>query len=281
MSLSITSLNSGSNGNCYYVGNEEEAVFIDAGLSCRETERRMAQLQLPMQRVKAIFVSHEHHDHVAGVDVLARRYNLPVFLSARMHQWGRVRVEPSRVVLYKAHQPVLIGSLRITAFPKLHDACDPHSFTVCDDAVNVGVFTDLGFPCGELIRYFKHCHAAFLEANYDEEMLRNGPYPMHLKNRIQGGKGHLSNHQAVQLMIDHKPSYMSHLLLAHLSKENNCPNLAERLFRKHAGNTTITVASRYAVSPVYHIKSKTPVNIAAGPIIMPITQQVEQQLSLF
>jgi phosphoribosyl 1,2-cyclic phosphodiesterase len=280
MSLLITSLNSGSNGNCYYVGNEEEAVFIDAGLSCRETERRMAQLGLPMHRVKAIFVSHEHSDHISGIDVLARRYDLPIFLTARMQQYGRIRVEPHHVLLYEAFQPVCIGNLRITAFPKLHDACDPHSFTVADDSTTIGVFTDLGFPCKELIRHFKQCHAAFLEANYDEEMLRTGHYPMHLKNRIRGGHGHLSNDQAVQLLATYKPTFMSHLLPAHLSKENNCPKLVKKLFDQYAGGTTITVASRYDASPVYHIQGSA-LAVAAGPITVPTMQRQNTQLSLF
>lgn len=281
MSLRIASLNSGSNGNCYYVGNDEEAVLIDAGISCRETEKRMAQLQLPLQRVKAIFISHEHSDHISGVDVLSRKYDIPVFLTARMLQWGRIRVEQQRVLLYQAFQPVLIGSLRITAFPKLHDACDPHSFTVADDTVTIGVFTDLGAPCKELIRHFKYCHAAFLEANYDEEMLRNGHYPFHLKNRIRGGHGHLSNHQALDVFTSHRSSQLSYLLLAHLSKENNCPELVQKLFNKYAGSTTVTVASRYGVSPVYDVMSTGFRPLAAGPISIPVLQTQEAQLSLF
>lgn len=281
MSLRIASLNSGSNGNCYYVGNEEEAVLIDAGISCKETERRMAQLTLPLQRVKAIFISHEHSDHISGLDVLSRKYDIPVFLTPRMQQWGRIKVEPSRVLFYEAFQPVIIGNLRITAFPKLHDACDPHSFTVADENVIIGVFTDLGLPCKELIRHFKLCNAAFLESNYDEEMLRNGNYPYHLKNRIRSGKGHLSNHQALDLFLKYRPKHLSHLLLAHLSKENNCPNLVQQLFEKHAGNVNITVASRYAASAVYDIVSSGISSLAAGPIVIPATQRMEMQLSLF
>ena len=276
----MVSLNSGSNGNCYYVGNDTEAVFIDAGISCRETERRMAKLGLPMHRVKAIFISHEHGDHISGLEVLARRYDLPVFLTARMQQCRRINVEPHHVMLYEPFQTLGIGNLRITAFPKLHDACDPHSFTVADESVTIGVFTDLGFPCKELIRHFKLCDAAFLESNYDEEMLRNGHYPAHLKNRIRGGHGHLSNDQAIQLVATYKPAYMSHLLPAHLSKENNCPKLVKKLFDQYAGATTVTVASRYEASPIYHIKGR-PAVLAAGPMSIPSVQRMETQLCLF
>jgi phosphoribosyl 1,2-cyclic phosphodiesterase len=118
----------------------------------------------------------------------------------------------------------------------------------------VGVFTDIGCPCEHLVSHFKQCHAAFLEANYDEKMLAQGNYPYHLKRRITGGYGHLSNRQALELFKAHKPDYMSHLLLSHLSKDNNCPNLARSMFMPHAGSTQVIVASRHEETPVYAIK---------------------------
>jgi phosphoribosyl 1,2-cyclic phosphodiesterase len=122
--------------------------------------------------------------------------------------------------------------------------------------VCVGVFTDIGKPCKNLISYFKKCNAAFLEANYDEEMLHNGNYPFHLKRRISGGSGHLSNKEALQIFLTHKPEFMSHLLLAHLSKNNNSPELVQQMFQSHAGNVKIAVASRYGETEVFQILSK-------------------------
>jgi phosphoribosyl 1,2-cyclic phosphodiesterase len=278
MSLFITSLNSGSNGNCYYVGNEQEAVLIDAGISCRETEKRMKRLGLLMEKVKAIFISHEHGDHISGVAVLAKKHNLPVYITADTFTHGRLLLEKERIQSFAAHKPVLIGSLSITAFPKFHDASDPHSFIVSNGSVNVGVFTDLGIACDQLINYFKQCHAAFLEANYDAVMLETGSYPYHLKNRIRGGMGHLSNEQALQLFRDHRPSFMSHLLLAHLSKNNNDPALVEDLFNQHAGNTQIVVASRYKETPVFHITLNGSSYIVPKKIIL---KKHQLQLSLF
>lgn len=250
MPVYIASLNSGSNGNCYYVGNEHEAVLVDAGISCRETEKRMARLGLSMQKVKAIFISHEHSDHIRGLGVLARKFNLPVYATSRTAHFC-VDIPNGLCRGLEPYTPIQIGSLVVTAFPKFHDAVEPHSFMVTDGDTRIGVFTDIGAPCEHLIKHFAQCHAAFLEANYDEEMLEAGRYPYHLKRRIKGGKGHLSNRQALQMFIDHKPHYMSHLLLAHLSKDNNDPELALQLFLQHAGNTHVSVASRYNESEVY------------------------------
>ena len=252
MSLFITSLNSGSNGNCYYIGNDNEAILVDAGLTCRETEKRMQRLDLSMKKVKAIFVSHEHGDHIKGLAVLAQKFSLPVYITTATLR-GCPDLKREFVYPFSAHQPIQIGGLSITAFPKFHDAADPHSFVVYGNDVTVGVFTDIGKPCDQLIKYFKQCDAAFLEANYDEEMLNNGRYPIFLKNRIRGGHGHLSNKQALEVFLQHKPAHMTHLLLAHLSKDNNCPELAHKLFSEKAGDTKVIVASRYNETELLHI----------------------------
>lgn len=250
MSLFIASLNSGSNGNCYYVGNDHEAVLIDAGLSCRETERRMATLGLNLRKVKAIFISHEHTDHIKGLSVLSSRYALPVFITKATLQNSSVRVPGHRVVAFRDGISIQIGGLHVVPFRKYHDAADPHSFTVSGNGITVGVFTDLGRCCDNLKQYFSQCHAAFLEANYDTEMLENGRYPYFLKQRIRGGHGHLSNAEALQLVLEHKAPFLKHVLLSHLSKDNNCPQLAQQLFAAQCEGVSVTVASRFGPSEV-------------------------------
>ena len=253
MSLFITSLNSGSNGNCYYIGNEKEAILVDAGISCREIERRMNRLGLDMQKVKAVFVSHEHHDHIKGIPTLARKHQFKIYITETTKKHGRLSLPRELVMPFTAHQPVMIGDLSITAFPKFHDASDPFSFIVGCNEIRVGVFTDIGAPCAQLIKYFQQCNAAFLEANYDELMLDNGSYPYFLKTRIRGGMGHLSNNQALQLFTKYKPAFMTHLFLSHLSKNNNCPELVGKLFNAHAGDVKMIVASRDQETSVYQI----------------------------
>lgn len=253
MSLFIASLNSGSNGNCYYLGNDSEAILIDVGISCREIEKRMRQLGLDMYKIKAVFVSHEHSDHIKGIAVLTKKYRLPLYITADTLLHSRLRIDPEMLRHFSINEQVDIGSISITSFSKRHDACDPCSFIISSNRIKVGVFTDIGFACENVISHFQLCHAAFLEANYDEEMLEKGSYPYHLKRRIRGGFGHLSNKQALDLFLKYRPSFMSHLLLSHLSQNNNSPELVNELFNNNRGNVEIVVASRHEVTPVYHI----------------------------
>jgi phosphoribosyl 1,2-cyclic phosphodiesterase len=251
MSLYLSSLASGSNGNCYYVGNDQEAVLIDAGLSCRETERRMGRLGLSMQKIKAIFITHEHTDHTHGAEVISRRHKIPVYITATTHSNTRLWLDPHHVRPFSPVSPVNIGALSVTALPKRHDASEPHSFTVTGNSITVGVFTDIGSACEHVVHHLGRCHAAFLEANYDEKMLEEGHYPIYLKRRIRGDEGHLSNTQALELFTKHCSSFMQLLVLSHLSAHNNHPKLVEELFNKHANGTRIAVASRYEETEVF------------------------------
>jgi phosphoribosyl 1,2-cyclic phosphodiesterase len=257
MALYISSLNSGSNGNCYYIGTDKEAVLVDAGISCRETETRMKRLGLPLENLKAIFISHEHSDHIKGLSTLSLRYNIPVYITDDTRKQARIKLDLKNTFSFTHLQKIQLGHFEITPFSKHHDATDPFSFTINYNGINVGVFTDIGLPCKHLVSQFKLCHAAFLEANYDNDMLDNGNYPIYLKNRISGDKGHLSNTQALELFIKHRPAHMSHLLLSHLSKNNNSPELVQQLFDKHAGAVKIIVASRYQESELFSIGKGT------------------------
>ncbi|GAC1491951.1 MAG: MBL fold metallo-hydrolase [Flavisolibacter sp.] len=253
MSLFISSLNSGSNGNCYYIGNSEEGIFVDLGISCREAEERMERLGLSLQKVKAIFISHEHHDHISGVSTLAKKYKLPVYTTPATLRHCHFNERHHQIKYFTPDATISIGRLKITAFAKIHDACEPYSFVVADSRVTVGVFTDIGYPDSQLTSYFAQCHAAFLESNYDEVLLENGRYPYFLKKRIRGGKGHLSNAQALEVFTAHKHPQMSHLILSHLSQENNCPELVFNTFSKHAAGVKVVVASRFKETELYAV----------------------------
>ena len=255
MSLYISSLNSGSNGNCYYIGNSSEAILVDAGLTCKETEKRMQLLGLKIESVKGLFISHEHTDHIKGMNSLAEKYNLPVFISSITAKHSSIKFNKVLINHFSSSEQVTIGSFQVTPFAKYHDASDPHSFIVSSNQIKVGVFTDIGRVCESVKKYFNQCNAVFLEANYDCEMLEKGKYPLFLKNRIKGGNGHLSNQQAIELFNSNKGSQLSHLLLSHLSRENNCPLKAKELFTKYSRGTEIIIASRYNSTPVYKISA--------------------------
>lgn len=253
MSLYLASLNSGSNGNCYYIGNETNAILIDAGISCRETERRMNRLGLHVDMIKAIFITHEHTDHTRGVEVLSRKHGIPVYITADTHRSSRLMLSPELYRNFSSGCHIQIGSLEVISFPKHHDASEPQSFIVNADGLTAGVFTDIGSNCEHVSYHFSRCHAAFLEANYDEKMLANGRYPIHLKRRISGLKGHLSNIQALEIFNNHRSPDLKLLFLSHLSAENNHPQLAYNVFHPHANGIKIVIASRHVESEVFVI----------------------------
>jgi len=280
MPLFTASLNSGSNANCYYVGNADEGVLIDAGLSCRETEKRMQQLGLPMEKVKALFVSHEHGDHITGVPGLAKKFQLPVYITDATFRSSKLPIVPELLHSFTHAKPVRIGGLSVVPFRKSHDASDPHSFMVSGGGASIGVITDIGYACKQVLKYFSRCDAAFLESNYCDELLHNGNYPYHLKQRISSDEGHLSNAQALDLFLHFKSPSLQLLILSHLSKNNNTPELVADLFAPHAGSTKIVVASRYAASELFEVSSnglsqQQPVRIQRRKV------KDERQLSLF
>jgi phosphoribosyl 1,2-cyclic phosphodiesterase len=276
MSLFVSSLNSGSNGNCYYIGNQDEAVLIDGGISCRETEKRMKRLGLNIKRVKGIFASHEHGDHTHGIPGLSKKHKIPVYMSDGTRENGKLELKEELFYPLRANVPVTIGSITVVGFPKLHDAREPQSFIVESANVRIGVFTDIGKACNNVTSHFGRCHAAFLEANYDEDMLTKGRYPFMLKERIRGDHGHLSNDQALQLFLEHRAPFMTHLFLSHLSADNNRPAIVKEMFSRNAGSTTIIIASRKKETPLYHIR-----NVLGRRQVIRPQPLLQQQLALF
>jgi phosphoribosyl 1,2-cyclic phosphodiesterase len=237
------------------VGNNNEAILIDVGISCKEVEKRMERLNLSLDKVKALFISHEHGDHIKGLQILSKKYQLPIYITTRTLNNSHLILEDNLIKKFNGYEQIIIGNLVVVPFPKRHDAHDPYSFTIENDGVKVGVLTDIGSVCDHVISNFKQCHAAFLEANYDDMMLENGSYPYYLKDRIRGNNGHLSNKQALDLFINHKHESMSHVILSHLSKDNNCPILVKNLFSKYAQRTKVIVASRLQETEIFHITS--------------------------
>jgi len=253
MSLNFASIASGSNGNCYYIANESDAIFIDAGISCRQTEQRMKRLGLEIENIKAIFISHEHSDHTYGATVLSKKYDIPVYISEPTFSMSKITLTDKRMMPIMANWPIQIGSLQVKAFTKMHDASDPMSFIVSNGDKTIGVLTDIGTVDPTLIENFALCQAAFLETNYDDEMLVQGRYPAFLKQRISGSHGHLSNLQAFELFQKHRHPELTHVIFSHISKDNNHPRKVIDLFSQDAVGIRMKVASRERESEVFGI----------------------------
>lgn len=240
--VEVCAIASGSNGNCYYIGNGTDAVLIDVGVSRKQVLLRMAHKGLDKSKVRAIFISHEHSDHMRGVKVLSKVLDVPVYMTRNTFDKAWNPNRPGNYSLFEPNAPVTIGSITVYPFLKKHDAVEPCSFRVEINGKHIGVFTDIGEPCENLIAHFKLCNAMFLESNYDEDMLLNGLYPYYLKQRVASSYGHLSNSQAVDLLLEHASGSLSDVFLSHLSQENNTPELAYKAFShlKHKHNIHLT-----------------------------------------
>jgi len=225
--LAICILASGSRGNAVYISGGSTSILIDAGLSGIEIERRLNSKGLHPEDLDAILVSHEHTDHIQGVGVLSRRFNLPVYISSKtekaaVSQLGNIRV----IKNFKCGSTFMIKDLSIHPFSISHDAEDPSGFTVNQNGTKIGLATDLGIATSMVKEHLKGCSLLILEANHDEDMLLNGPYPWPVKQRIKSRTGHLSNEASKNLLKEVQHDRLKYVILAHLSKTNNTPQKA-------------------------------------------------------
>jgi len=254
--MQICTLASGSKGNSIYISNGETAILIDAGLSGVEIERRLKSRNIPAASINAIVVSHEHADHIQGVGVLSRRYDLPVYMSpqtdaAASAQLGKI----GDIRHFACGAAFTINTLTIRPFSTSHDACDPAGFTVGEGGKKIGIATDLGIATTMVKTHLKDCRCLVLEANHDLRMLEQGPYPWPLKQRIKGRTGHLSNESSRELFMELLHENLSHVILGHLSETNNTPELALRVVTEHLSDTriNITVAGQTSAGPIIHL----------------------------
>ena len=244
--MEASALASGSSGNCFYVSNGDNSVLVDAGISCRQIELRMAKIGRNIEDIDAVFVTHEHGDHISGVDVLARKYKLPIYATkGTINQKLCKRKELIKPI--KNDESIKIGKMEIQAFPKSHDASDPVGFSLFNHK-RVSVITDIGYCCQNVKDFVSDSDMLFLESNHNLGMLEDGPYPIYLKRRIKGEKGHLSNKDSALCVLEHGGSELKEVILSHLSKNNNGPKKALNSFgilkeRKDL-NPKITISGR-------------------------------------
>jgi phosphoribosyl 1,2-cyclic phosphodiesterase len=251
----VLSLQSGSNGNCIYVESGGARLLFDAGISGRQAALRLAAFGRDIRRVDALIVSHDHADHVRCAGIFHRKFGLPVYVSAptyRAANAGRGLGE-MRVEFFVAGEALRFGDLRVETPRTPHDAADGVAFVVTSGEARLGILTDLGHPFDGLAETISSLDAVLMESNYDPEMLESGPYPAFLKARIRGPRGHLSNPESADLLRE-AGGRLKWACLAHLSEQNNRPELALETHRARGRNGyALHAASRYRPTGPFEI----------------------------
>ncbi len=252
--VKICSLASGSNGNAYYIEADGQAILVDCGLSCRQISIRAKRQKIDLRNVKAVFVTHEHSDHIRGLRSFCEKYGVDSYMTAGTAAKSRQFYLPQKpAIAINYDSETKIGPFTVYCFEKSHDVEQPCSFRVEAHGISVGVFTDIGCSCEGLRKHLALCHAAFLESNYDEEMLWKGKYPQYLKERVASDRGHLSNVQAAAIVREVNPPHLHTLILSHLSADNNHPLIAKKAFEEFTDHIRVMHASRFEAGLVYEI----------------------------
>jgi phosphoribosyl 1,2-cyclic phosphodiesterase len=233
--VSLTVLASGSRGNCSVLASSRTRILVDAGLSCREIFRRMQLAGDHALNLSAVIITHEHSDHVSGLAVLARKLNIPIYMTGATYQawqrWARdknngVKSALARLETFASGRSFMIGDIAVAPFTIPHDAADPVGFTFRAEGVKIGIVTDLGYMPASVVDNIRACDGLVIESNHDLEMLRGGPYPWVVKQRVMSRVGHLSNEALAQFFAGDYDGSAAFLVLAHLSEQNNHPDLA-------------------------------------------------------
>ncbi len=229
MNFKVCSLFSGSSGNSTYIGTEKTHILVDAGVSMKNIIGGLKQLDVDGQELKGILITHEHSDHVKGVGAISRKFNVPIY--ANEETWEAMesklgRIDSGNKRVFYNNMDFYIQDINIQPYQIPHDAADPVGFSLFYKNKKISITTDLGHTNNKIIKAVMDSDLVILEANHDAEMLKAGPYPMYLKKRILGRKGHLSNEDTGQALLELIKGKVTHVLLAHLSRENNYPQLA-------------------------------------------------------
>jgi len=239
--FSICPLASGSKGNSIFVSCGNTCFLIDAGLSGIEIQRRLARINVNPENLSAIIITHEHSDHIKGAGVLSRRFQLPVYITPQTNTASKSIGKLSKTCFFECGHPFEINNISINPFSTSHDASDPVGMTMSYNKRKIGIATDLGIATNLVKQSLKNCDLLYIESNHDPEMLIKGPYPWPLKQRIKSRTGHLSNKDAKELIAELRNEDLQHIILAHLSEENNRPEIAAREVGEALNGSTISL----------------------------------------
>lgn len=265
--MRLCSIASGSSGNCVYVGSEATHLLVDTGISGKRIEQGLRELELTPRDLDGILITHEHADHINGLGVMARKYEIPIYategtIQAILQSGGIGKVEEALFHPVKEDEKFILKDLTINPMHISHDATQPVAYRISYGNKKIGICTDLGVYNEYTVECLKGMDALLLEANHDVNMLQVGPYPYYLKQRILGDRGHLSNENSGRLLCRILHDGLRTVLLGHLSKENNLPELAYESVRMEinmddnpyrAGDFDIQVAKRSEMSPVVFV----------------------------
>lgn len=255
--MRLISLQSGSSGNCVYVESNGVRLLFDAGLSASQVSERLAAQGRSAQAADALFISHDHYDHVRCAGIYTRKFKVPLYINPRTLRASRRSLVPSAemdIRHFRSGDSVTVGHLTVETVGTPHDAADGVVFVVDDGNHRIAICTDVGHVFGDLKNVVQSADGLFLESNYDETMLENGPYPLRLKQRISGSRGHISNREAAELVAGSASAKLQWLCLAHLSDKNNTPRKAMSLHRKALGESLpIQMTSRDRATEIMEI----------------------------
>lgn len=262
--MEIHSLASGSSGNAYIIIHDRKALLLDAGLSGKRTIAGMAAVGINPAWITAILVTHEHNDHIAGAGIISRRLGIPLYMTAGT--WGAARsalgkLSEDKIHLINPKEDIILNGIEVTAMPVYHDAREPVNYIFNTGKCQAVILTDTGCVTDSMIAAVNNCDAMVLEANHDLEMLKHGPYPWSLKQRVASNKGHLSNLQAARVLAKLVAGgKITQAHLGHLSAVNNSHEVALAAVTEHL------VAQGMALEPVFHSLRALPRH-SPGPVL--------------
>lgn len=259
--MKLCPLCSGSSGNATYIEAGGTRILIDAGLSCKRITELLERIGVDARSLSGIFVTHEHDDHIRGVNILSKKYDLPVYANA--DTWSMMReklggVAPKNVCVFESDRDFYLAGMRVLPFSVPHDAIHCVGFTVTAEGHKVGVCTDLGHVDARILSILSGCELLLFEANHDVDMLMAGSYPYLLKKRILSGNGHMNNDDCGKALVKLYATGVKNVILGHLSKENNYPELAmvavrAALEEAGIGDMQIAVARREEPTGVFEL----------------------------